>query len=131
MAARKHEVSDWRKEGALKLRIEENLTYAEIAEQMGVSKAYVALLLQGTTKRKNFHRWAYDSTPYPLLTQWMNEHQMSKMELATKLGYSPNSNAQYIVYKRIKEGKLDKNEIDMLLKLTGMNYETLFKEKWS
>lgn len=127
MAARKHKVSDWKKAQAMKLRIEDNLTYEEIAKEMGVSKAYVATLLKDLVKNKNFHRWAYDSTPYPVLTQWMNEHQMSKMELATTLGYSPNSNSQYIIYRRIKEGRLDKKEIDKLLLITGLNYETLFR----
>ena len=91
MASRTHEVSDWKKREALKLRVEENMTYAEIADQMGVSKAYVALLLKDSVKKPNFHRWAWDSTPYPVLTQWMNEHQMSKMQLATALGYAPSS----------------------------------------
>ena len=129
MAARTHEVSDWKKEQAMKLRIEDNMTYKEIAEAMGVSKAYVALLLKDTVKKPNFHRWTWDSTPYPVLTQWMNEHQMSKMDLATALGYSPNSNSQYIVYRRIREGKLDKNEIDKLIQITGITYENLFRRR--
>lgn len=120
-------VSQWKKEQALKLRIEENLTYKEIAEQMGISKAYVALLLKDTVKNPNFHRWAYDSTPYPVFTQWMNEHQMSKMDLALRLGYSPSSNSQYIVYRRIKNGQLTKSEIDRLLEITGLPYDVLFR----
>ncbi len=127
MAARTHEVSDWKKQQALKLRIEENMTYGEIADEMGVSRSYVALLLKDTVKKPNFHRWAWDSTPYPVLTQWMNEHQMSKMQLATALGYAPSSNSQYIVYRRMREGKLDKSEIDKLIQITGLNYETLFR----
>ena len=127
MAARTHEVSDWKKKEAMKLRVEENMTYAEIADQMGVSKAYVALLLKDSVKKPNFHRWAWDSTPYPVLTQWMNEHQMSKMQLATALGYAPSSNSQYIVYRRMKEGRLDKKEIDKLIQITGISYENLFR----
>lgn len=127
MAARTHEVSDWKKQQAMKLRIEENMTYSEIADAMGVSRSYVALLLRDTVKKPNFHRWAWDSTPYPVLTQWMNEHQMSKMDLASALGYSPNASSQYIVYRRIKEGRLEKSEIDKLLQITGINYENLFR----
>lgn len=127
MAARTHEVSDWKKREAMKLRVEENMTYGEIADAMGVSRSYVALLLKETVKKPNFHRWAWDSTPYPVLTQWMNEHQMSKMDLATALGYSPSSNSQYIVYRRMKEGKLDKTEIDKLIQITGISYENLFR----
>ena len=127
MASRTHEVSDWKKREALKLRVEENMTYAEIADQMGVSKAYVALLLKDSVKKPNFHRWAWDSTPYPVLTQWMNEHQMSKMQLATALGYAPSSNNQYVVYRRLREGNLTKNEIDKLLRITGISYENLFR----
>lgn len=124
---KKHVISDWKKEQALKLRIEDNMTYNEIAEHMGISKAYVAQLLKDTVKKPNFHRWTYDSTPYPVLTQWMNEHQVSKQDLALKLGYSPNGNSQYIVYRRIKEGRLTKNEIDKLLEITGLPYDILFK----
>lgn len=127
MAARQHEISDWKKKEALKLRLEDNLTYREISEQMGVSKAYVAMLLKEYVKKPNFHRWADDSTPYPMLTQWMNEHQISKMDLALKLGYSPNSNSQYIIYRRIKEGRLNKKEIDKLLEITGLPYDILFR----
>lgn len=124
---RDQSVSNWKKEQALKLRIEDNLTYKEIAEEMGISKAYVALLLKDTVKKSNFHRWTYDSTPYPVLTQWMNEHQMSKMDLALKLGYSPSSNSQYIIYRRIKEGRLNKVEIDKLIEITGLPYDVLFR----
>ena len=127
--ARNHSISDWKKEQALKLRIEDNMTYNEIANHMGISKAYVANLLRDTVKTSNFHRWAYDSTPYPVLTQWMNEHQISKMRLALMLGYSPNGNSQYIVYRRIKEGRLSKNEIDKLLEITGLPYDTLFRRR--
>lgn len=127
MAARTHEVSDWKKQQALKLRIEDNMTYGEIADAMGVSRSYVALLLKDTVKKPNFHRWAWDSTPYPVLTQWMNEHQMSKMQLATALGYSPSSNSQYIVYRRMREGNLSKSEIDKLIQITGISYENLFR----
>ena len=127
MAARNHEISDWKKQQALKLRVEDNLTYREIAQAMDISQSYVALLLKDAVVRKGFHRWAWDSTPYPILNKWMNDHQISKMELATRLGYSPNSNSQYIVYRRIRDGKLDKNEIDKLLEITGLPYDTLFR----
>lgn len=129
MAARQHEVSDWKKEQALKLRIEDNMTYRQIAKEMGVSVAYVAQLLKDAVVKKNFHRWKYDSVPYPVLIDWMNTHQMSKMELALALGYSPNGNSQYIVYRRMRNGKLDKNEIDKLLQITGLDYETLFRRR--
>lgn len=129
MAARQHEISNWKKEQALKLRVEDNLTYRQIAKEMGISQAYVGLLLKDAVIKKNFHRWTYESCPYPVLVEWMNMHQMSKMDLALKLGYSSSSNSQYIVYRRMREGKLDKNEIDMLLQITGLDYETLFRRK--
>lgn len=131
MAARQHNIGDWSREEALRLRLEENLTYRQIAEMMGCSKAYVYQLLQGTeaTKRSNFRRWRDDSTPYPELNAWANLNQISKQELAIKLGYSPGSNSQYIVYRRIKTGELTKSEIDKLLKMTHMSYEKLFRRE--
>ena len=127
MSQRKHPETEWKQQQAIKLRIEENMTYQEIADTMGISKEYVSQLLNGIAKRNNFHRWAWDSSPFPALTRWMNENQMTKMDLATALGYSVSSNSQYIVYKRLREGRLSIDDVDKLLKITGMTYEELFR----
>lgn len=129
MSARTHKISDWKKEQAVKLRNEDNLTYKEISDAMGISRQYVALLLKENVKTPNFKRWADDSTPYPVLNKWMNDNQMSKQQLALKLGYSPNSNSQYIIYRRIKSGRMTKDEIDKLLEITGLPYDVLFRRE--
>jgi transcriptional regulator with XRE-family HTH domain len=118
----------WKREQAIALR-KKGMTYQEIADSMGVSKAYVAVLLDKTVKTSNFHIWPIELSPYPVLTQWMNDNQMTRQELAEKLGYSPSTSSCYIITKIMKTDKFTKKEIDKLLELTGMTYEELFKKQ--
>lgn len=129
MSARNNNgVMQWKREQAIALR-KKGMTYQEIADSMGVSKAYVAVLLDKTVKTSNFHIWPIELSPYPVLTQWMNDNQMTRQELAEKLGYSPSTSSCYIITKIMKTDKLTKKEIDKLLELTGMTYEELFKKQ--
>ena len=120
-------VMQWKREQAIALR-RKGMTYQEIADSMAVSKAYVAVLLDKTVKTSNFHIWPIELSPYPVLTQWMNDNQMTRQELAEKLGYSPSTSSYYIITKIMKTDKFTKKEIDKLLELTGMTYEELFKK---
>lgn len=129
MSARNNSgVMQWKREQAIALR-RKGMTYQEIADSMGVSKAYVAVLLDKTVKTSNFHIWPIELSPYPVLTQWMNDHQMTRQELAEKLGYSPSTSSCYIITKIMKTDKFTKKEIDKLLEITGMTYEELFKKQ--
>lgn len=129
MSARNNSgVMQWKREQAIALR-RKGMTYQEIADSMGVSKAYVAVLLDKTVKTSNFRIWPIELSPYPVLTQWMNDNQMTRQELAEKLGYSPSTSSCYIITKIMKTDKFTKKEIDKLLELTGMTYEELFKKQ--
>lgn len=129
MSARSNNgVMQWKREQAIALR-KKGMTYQEIADSMAVSKAYVAVLLDKTVKTSNFHIWPIELSPYPALTQWMNDNQMTRQELAEKLGYSPSTSSCYIITKIMKTDKFTKKEIDKLLELTGMTYEELFKKQ--
>lgn len=121
-------VMQWKREQATALR-KQGMTYQQIADSMGVSKAYVAVLLDKTVKTSNFHIWPIELSPYPVLTQWMNDNQMTRQELAEKLGYSPSTGSYYIITKIMRTDKFTKKEIDKLLEITGMTYEELFKKQ--
>ena len=55
MSARNNSgVMQWKREQATALR-KQGKTYQEIADYMGISKAYVAILLDKTVKTSNFH----------------------------------------------------------------------------
>ena len=120
-------VMQWKREQAIALR-QKGMTYQEIADSMGISKAYVAILLDRTVKTSNFHIWPVETSPYPILTQWMNDNQITRQELAEKLGYSVSTSSGYIIAKIMKTDKLSKREIDKLLEITGMTYEELFRK---
>ena len=129
MSARNNSgVMQWKREQAIALR-QKGMTYQQIADSMGVSKAYVAVLLDRTVKTSNFHIWPVELSPYPVLTQWMNDNQMTRQELAERLGYSISTNSTYIVDKIMRTDKFTKKEIDKLLEITGMTYEELFKKR--
>lgn len=129
MSARNNSgVMQWKREQATALR-KQGKTYQEIADYMGISKAYVAILLDKTVKTSNFHIWPIELSPYPVLTQWMNDNQITRQELAEKLGYSPSTGSYYIITKIMRTDKFTKKEIDKLLEITGMTYEELFKRQ--
>lgn len=129
MSARNNSgVMQWKREQATALR-KQGKTYQEIADYMGISKAYVAILLDKTVKTSNFHIWPIELSPYPVLTQWMNDNQITRQELAEKLGYSPSTVSYYIITKIMRTDKFTKKEIDKLLEITGMTYEELFKRQ--
>lgn len=123
------EKTAWLREQARKLRREENLTYQEIANEMGVSKQYIAQIMREDVKTKHFHVWKCSRLPYPALVDWLNEHQMTPFQLAREMGYvvgAANNTARII--SDIKEGKIKKARIDRLISLTGLSYEVLFEE---
>lgn len=118
-------ISDWRRQQALTLRSEKNMTYQQIANTMGISRAYVGQLLSGSQKT-NFRVIKGETIPYPRLVDWLNENQTSFSELTRLLGYGSNYQNCERVKKRISTGTLRKNDIDKLLEITGMDYEDLF-----
>ena len=119
-------VSDWRRAQALKLRTEENMTYQQIADSMGVSKQYISQLLCGTVKEKGYQRVRESAFPYPALINWMRENQVTQMKLVQKMGYASSPGNYNKVSQRIKRGNLRKTDIDKLLEVTGLSYEKLF-----
>ena len=69
-----------------------------------------------------------ETAKYPALAVWMNENHVTRSELCRLFYLTPCSNAvtrvtQYINGKR----DLHKFNIDILLEVTGMTYEELFR----
>lgn len=119
-------VSDWKREQAIKLRYEQKMTYQQIGESMGLSKAYIALLLKDTLKTKNFHVITDEMVPYPRLADWMNENQVSLFELARRMGYAASPSNYSMLTHKFERGTLRKKDIDVLIEITGIGYEELF-----
>lgn len=119
-------VSDWRRQQAVEMRTEKKMTYQQIADAMGVSKAYVGLLLKEVVKNPRFHPIGEDRLPYPRLVKWMNDNQVTHIELARRMGYAVTGSPTIYLTEKIRKGTLRKNDIDKLLKITGMSYEKLF-----
>jgi transcriptional regulator with XRE-family HTH domain len=126
MGERQHKITDWKKKQALELRNEHNMTYAEIADTMGISKARVGQLLYDASSKNNFHIWNEDRCPFPKLVSWLNRERMTMVKFAEHLGYAPNPSSYQNMRIRLREGRLSKREIDVILNMTGMTYEELF-----
>lgn len=125
MSERTSKITEWRRGQAIKLQIN-GLTHAQIAERLGVSKAYISLLLQGNIRNKKFHAWNLKEYKYPAIAKWANENQVSRKLMTEKMGYPPTS--QNTVTSKLKEGRFSKEDIDVLIDITGMKYEELFRK---
>ena len=120
---KENRITDWRRDQALQMRNEQKMTYQQIADSMGVSKAYIGILLQGNNVTRNFHIRDEASSAYPGLTRWMNKNQVTHAVLARKMGYVTSGQS---LYSRIANGRIRKDDIDKLLEITGATYEELF-----
>ncbi len=119
-------ISDWRREQAIDMRYNKKMTYQQIADSMGVSKAYIGVLLKDTVKNPRFQLVRKEAIPFPGLMNWMNDNQVTQYELARRMGYgATGGNYQYLTQK-IKKGNLKKQDIDKLISVTGLSYEALF-----
>lgn len=118
-------ISDWRRKQAISMREEKHMTYQQIANTMGVSRAYIGQLL-GSYNKSHFRIIQDGDIPYPRLVQWMNENQESIMMLNVEMGYASNGQNASRLKKRLVDGTLRKNDIDKLIEITGMDYEDLF-----
>lgn len=102
-------------------------TYQAIANEFGVTKQYISSLYG----RKSYNSKLYDEIIYPNITKWMEENKVTVRSLSIELysGKLPNS-AQTKLSKKLKgERKFTIDDIDKILKITGMKYEEAFERK--
>lgn len=102
-------------------------TYQSIANEFGVTKQYISSLFG----RKLYNAKLYDEIIYPNITKWMEENKVTVRSLSIELysEQSPNV-AQTKLSKKLKgERKFTIDDIDKILKITGMKYEEAFERK--
>lgn len=121
---RKHPKTDLYIEGRKK-----GMTYQEIAAKYGVSYQAVAQAA-GRHSPGHFRVFTTKSCIYIGLRNWLNDNKVSRAELMRRMNVSIGGKTTDRI-GRILRGDTypNKNDIDLLLKVTGMTYEELFAEE--
>lgn len=113
------------KEQMIRLR-DQGLKHADIARICGVSRQYVAVVC-GKTNYVHFTPISANGCVYPNLRKWLNENKVSKAEFLRRMGFTLHDH-NYDKLASYLSGECNprKPYIDRMLRVTGMNYETLF-----
>lgn len=98
---------------------EAGYTYRTIGEEMGVTKQRAQQLVRYTPS-SGLHLHALRAIPYKGLREWMIANGVSVVELSRRCGSG--------VERAVKGGGCRKETIDAILRVTGLDYETCFKE---
>lgn len=107
-----------RQEQAKELRAD-GKSYAEIGNVMNISRQR-AMQLAKWMPGDGLHVGALHKIPYKGLREWMIANRVSIIELGRRCGCS--------VGRAVKGDGCQKYTIDAILRVTGIDYETCFKE---
>ena len=107
---------------------EQGKTYKNIADEVGCSKQYVALVC-GKTNPNKFRYIQNDQCVYPNLRKWMNENKISRKALI-RLSKCYESTGSSVHLSHFLQGVTEptKQVIDRLIETTGIPYEVLFSK---
>ncbi len=94
-------------------------TYGQIGEEMGVTRQR-AMELVRWTPADYLHVSALNRIPYKGLREWMIANRVSISKMSERCGCG--------VERVIRGGGCNKYTIDAILQVTGLDYETCFKE---
>lgn len=76
---------------------------------------------------RGYHHLKTRRSIWPSMERWLRDNRISYVDLAKLLGYKPApSNYQRVRNQMLGVTELRKQDIDKLLKITGMEYERLF-----
>ena len=102
------------------------LTYREIAKKYGVTYQAVACSI-GKADPTRFRPYTEDQVVYPILREWLNDNKVSKKEFIRRMGNIPGGTNMCTMDSWLK-GKTypSKQNIDLMLMVTGLAYEELF-----
>ena len=113
------------REKARELR-EQGMTYQKIADELGVTKAYIAQLVSGFNPRY-FRAITEEACIYPGLREWMNDNKVGRSELVRRMGkHTWPATVSTLSYVMRGDHEPTKGTIDSILKVTGMTYEECF-----
>lgn len=97
----------------------EGKTYKEIGEKLGVTRQRAKQLVQ-YAPGDGLHVGVLRKIPYKGLREWMLANRVSVSELGRRCGWC--------VERAVKGDGCHKGTIDAILQVTGLDYETCFKE---
>lgn len=121
---RKHPVTDKYIEERRK-----GLTYQEIAAKYGVTYQAVAQAA-GRHSPGHFMVFTKKGCVYTGLRNWLNENRISRAELIRRMNLSVGGRNTDRVCRILRgETRPNKDDIDLLIKITGLTYEVLFSEE--
>ena len=105
---------------------EQGLTYRAIAEKYGVSYQAVAIAV-GRADPARFKPYTEEQVVYPILRRWLNRRKITKKEFIRRMGYIPGGTNSTNLASWLKGMTYpSKQNIDKMLKVTGLTYEELF-----
>lgn len=100
---------------------EEGKTYKEIGVEMGITRQRAHQLVR-YVPGNYLHVQTLKEIPYKGLREWMLANKVSVVELGKRCGRD--------VSRVVKGGGCQKDTIDEILRVTGMDYETCFAEDY-
>ena len=106
---------------------DQGLTYREIGKQLGISYQAVYSGLYIECEGDYFREQTKQTCVFHGLREWMNENRVGLAELCRRIG----DTGKRTTYSRIRKALrgysiLSKNDIDEILRVTGMKYEEVF-----
>ena len=113
------------RERAVELR-EQGFTYQQIADKLGVTKAYIGQLVSGFNPRY-FRMITEEQCVYPGLREWMNDNKVGRSEMVRRMGkHTWPATVSTLSYVMRGDHEPTKTTIDSILKVTGLSYEECF-----
>lgn len=102
------------------------LTYREIAEKYGVTYQAVACAV-GKADPTRFKPFTEEQVVYTILRDWLNTNRISKKEFVRRMGNIPGGTNCTNLDSWLKGVTYpSKQNIDLMLMVTGLTYEELF-----
>lgn len=98
-------------------------TYQEIGKKFGVSRQRIEQVINKKIQKPS-RRFMGKGFLYPNLIKWMIENEISINELSKGIGLNRSAT---LTLKLKGKSDFKKNEIDIILAKTNMNYEECFK----
>ena len=114
-----------RREQVVQLR-EQNKTYQEIGDELGISRQRVGVYLK-TVNPRGYKAWTKERCVYVGLREWLIENQCTARQFILQLGYTYHTNTADR-WSRLLRGvtRLDMDDIKSIIRLTGKTFEELF-----